>query len=60
MEPKTALDYLQNIPFAVTSMAELCTEPGSYQREVARRVAASVRADIERAIELLRMEAQKS
>lgn len=45
--------YLRSIPFAIYSLAELCTKPGSYEREIANRVAKSVRSDIDRAIELL-------
>jgi len=51
------VDYLRNIPFSVESIAELCTKPGSYEREVARRVAQAVRCDIDRVIAML--EAQK-
>lgn len=56
MHPMDAIDYLRRIPFAVASVSELCTSPGSYAREVSQRVYQSVRADIEKAIALIEQE----
>ena len=38
---------LQRISFEAASVADLCTEPGSYRRGVAAAVARSIRRDIE-------------
>lgn len=53
MDTAGPIDYLRRIPFAVASIAELCTKPGSYEKELVERVYKSVRADVERAIELI-------
>lgn len=55
-EQATAEDVLKRIPFAVSSVAEKCTERGSYEREIANRVAAAVRHDIEWCLERLKQQ----
>lgn len=44
----TPLAVIRRIPFAVASLVDTCTKPGSCEREIIQRVYDSIRADVDR------------
>jgi len=51
---------LQQIPFALTSLVEVCTNPGTYQRELARRTARQIENELNTIIRALQARGIKS